>query len=163
MQSTLQWKKGLFKCTFQLFAGGFPVGQLKDSEFSRTAYGQLNHTEIAFQRCEGLHSKVNMLDTLSHQTIGKITFNPWYPKATIHLGKQKAYWSFSNLRETRWKITDSEGVIVAYKGWSGKGEMTILEQDELLILAGLYISNYYWRLAAVLIAIILPAILIPIL
>lgn len=163
MQNTLSWKKGLFKCTFQLFAGGYPVGQLKDSEFSRTAHGRLNNKEVAFRRCEGWRTKVEILDKKDTSRIGQISFNPWYPKATIHLGNQEVYWSFSNLWETRWKITDSEGLIVTYKGWSGKGEMTIMEQDDLLVLAGLYISNYYWRLAAILFAIILPTTIFPLL
>lgn len=163
MQSTLHWKKGLFGCTFRLFAEGYEIGQLKDSEFSRKAYGRLNQREVTFQRCENLHTKIKIQNTQNGQDLGLITFNPWYPKATIHLGRQKAYWTFSNLWETRWKITDEDGVMVAYKGWSGKGEMTILEQDDLLVLAGLYISNYYWRLAAIYIAVLLPAVLFPIL
>lgn len=163
MHNTLHWKKGLFNCTFELLAGGYPVGQLKDSEFSRKAYGQLNNKEITFQRCEGLHTKINISETDTGRKLGIITFNPWYPKATIHLGSQEVYWTFSNIWETRWKITDEEGVIVAYKGWQGKGEMTILEQDDLLVLAGLYISNYYWRMAAILIAVIFPVIFFPLL
>ncbi|PHN00864.1 hypothetical protein [Flavilitoribacter nigricans] len=163
MQSTLQWKKGLFKCTYELSAAGFPVGHLKDSELSRKAYGRLNNKEVTFQRCEGLHTRINMLETQSNRPIGTITFNPWYPKATIHLEDQQFYWTFSNIWETRWKITDQDGAIVHFRGWSGRGEMTILEQDDLLVLTGLYISSYYWRLAAIMIAIIFPVIFFPLL
>lgn len=159
MQNILHWQKGLFQCSFQLLANDQTVGKLKDSEFTRTAHGQLNHTELVFRSCEGLHSHAEILDPLNRQVIGKIRFNPWYPKATISYGGQTYTWKFSNIWETRWKVYNEAGVNLSFQGWSGKGKvLTNQDQEDALVLISLYISNYYWRMTAIYLACLLPVI-----
>ncbi|MCB0634364.1 MAG: hypothetical protein R2824_18975 [Saprospiraceae bacterium] len=159
MQNVLHWQKGIFQCNFRLMANDQIIGHLKDSEFSRIATGRLNTTEISFKRLEGLHSYADILDPLNRQPIGSVRFNAWYPQATIRYGEQIYYWKFVNILETQWKVYNEDGVLLAYKGWSGKGKVLINQQEERLILAGLYISSYYWRMTAILLAFSLPVLL----
>jgi hypothetical protein len=48
-------------------------------------------------------------------------------------------------------------VLVKYTGSITKGTIESVEQDEMLLLSGLFITNYYWQITvAVMIAIFIP-------
>lgn len=148
----LNWKKPIFGCSFKLFSGETEVGKLKDSEFSRTATGSLNNQHLKFITRGHLHPCVEIRDQNTNETVGKINFNVWYPKAKIVFKIDSATWKFSNLWETRWKLSNNQGLDMRFRGHAHKGSVKLSETNDAMVLAGLYISNYYWRLAAVLIA-----------
>ena len=154
--STLKWKKPIFGCSFKIFSDNNQVGQLKDSEFSRTATGSLNDQHLKFTTKGHLHPRVEIRDVNTNEIVGKISYNVWYPKAQIVYKDQVAIWKFSNLWETRWGLSNRQGLKLAFNGHAHKGSIKLNETNDALVLAGLYISNYYWRLTAVIIACIMP-------
>lgn len=156
MQSILNWQKGIFSCTYQVLLGGRQIGQLKDSEWSRFAHGHMLNTFLTFKICNGLRDTASIVDTESQRQIGTIRFSLWYPKARIEYGDQLAYWKFSNLWECNWKIYRGHTTLITLRGWRSKGTLENQHLDEVLVLAGLYVANYYRRLTAVLIASFLP-------
>ncbi len=49
MQTYLNWKKGLFSSTYNIYSNGILLGELKDKQFSQTATGQLNGKKYIFK------------------------------------------------------------------------------------------------------------------
>lgn len=146
---TLSWKKGMFKCAYQLMSGTEKVGELKPNRFTTSATGKIEDESYYFKVCEGLRNRVEIIDLNTKETIGKVRFSHWWPKATIELNGETYQWKFSNLFETRWKITDSEQNRVDYKGWTCSGNMQGQLSNHLMSLTGLFISTYYWQMSAI--------------
>ncbi len=156
----LKWKKRLLSCTFQLFVNDHEVGHLKDSELSRSAIGELNNKRYRFSTHGHLNPKTEIYDLQENRKVGQIQYNSWYPKARIEYKGQISQWKFSNLWETRWRIFDESGTAVQFAGWENKGSIKIHLLDEALVLAGLHISNRYWRMAGILVGALFPLIFI---
>lgn len=153
---TLNWKKPLLGCSFKLFSNKIEVGQLKDSEFSKSAFGTLNDQNLKFTKKSHFHSRTEIRDIAANEIVGKISFNSWYPKAKIEYKGQVAIWKFRNIWETRWGLSNNQGLNLAFTGHAHKGSVKLTEANDALVLAGLYVSNYYWRLSAVLVSCVLP-------
>jgi len=156
MTTTLNWKKPLLSCSFKLFSNQIEVGQLKDSEFSRSAFGSLNGQNLKFTSKGHLHPRTEIRDMESNEVVGRISYNVWYPKAQIEYKGQIAFWKFSNHWGNKWGLFNSQGLKLSFKGHSYKGSIKLNEANDAMVLAGLYVSNYYWRLTAVIIASLLP-------
>ena len=152
----LKWRRRLLGCTFQLFSGEKQIGHLKDSELSRSATGEINGQHFKFVTVGHFHPKTHIVDPVSNTKIGQIKYNSWYPKAQIMHNGATTTWKFSNIWETRWKLFNQEDQRMSFKGHTTKGSIQTSELDNLLILAGLYVSNYYWRLSAIIIASLSP-------
>jgi hypothetical protein len=152
---TITWTKKLFRCSYELLSEGMSIGRLKDNEFSQSVTAELNDKRFAF-KTNGWGHKAKIIDLDSNEQIGTISFGHWLPKATINYYDKVAEWKFSNLWETRWKIFDNNGSKLKYKGWQGSGSVEVQENDELLILAGLFVSNHYWKMAFLYVMIFFP-------
>lgn len=151
----LSWKKGFFKCAYQILSGSEKVGELKSSRFTLSATGKLADEHYKFQVKEGLCNRVEIIDLSTKETVGRVRFGRWLPTATIDYQGETYKWKFSNLFETRWKITDSQQNTLNYKGWSCSGSTQGNLPPNLITLTGLFISTYYWQMSAIYAAIII--------
>ncbi len=156
MNTKLNWKKEFFKCTYEIFSQGLSVGKLKESFMKQTAEGELYDKKIVFKTTGFLKQETQIIDPVSQKVIGKIVYNSWMTKATIEYADTIVNWKYENVWNTRWSISDNNRMLVKYTGSSSGGEIGANTQDELLILTGLFITNYYWQttLAVILIALI---------
>jgi hypothetical protein len=78
-------------------------------------------------------------------------------KATIELSDRKIFWKYDNVWNTKWSLFDSEGIQIQYQGSSFNGKIEFNSQDDLLVLTGLFITNYYWQITiAVFAAVFIP-------
>ncbi len=155
----IKWSKKLFRCTIELISNGIKVGQLKDNEFTNSAVGYLNEKQYAFKmNWWGHHTKI--IDLSKGERVGHIKFGWWLPNATIDYDGLTAQWKFSNILEKKWQVSGKEGTKLKSTGWQGSGAVEILYPNELLVLSGIYISNYYWKMAGVYAAIMLPLFLL---
>lgn len=152
----ISWKKGFFKCAFSIFSDNEKVGELKPSRFTLSATGQIDQERYKFRVREGMTNRVEIIDLNTQEQVGRVRFGHWLPKATIEFKGETYRWKFSNLWETRWKITDANANAVSYKGWSCAGSIDSAVPANLLTLTGLFISNYYWQMAAIYMAIFIP-------
>lgn len=159
MTTTLQWKKGLFKCAYQLFEKDRVVGKLKESPWSiGSAHGSLNEHKLHF-KVKGAFTQVAVItDKLTGQRIGQVKFNCWWPKARIIINGSEYEWKFKNVLSSRWKISSiGTNEIMDYRGASWKGSMQSETIDnDALTLTGLFVANFYWQMAAVYIACFTP-------
>jgi hypothetical protein len=149
MEAKLNWKKGIFKETYEIYSNGLLVGTLKENLWKQMAYGELNGKKVIFKTHGFLKQETQIIDPSSNLIIGNITYNSWMTKV--------ANWKYDNAWNTKWSISNSEGVQIQSQGSSSKGTIEHQTQDDLLILSGLFVTNYYWQVSiAVMIAVIIP-------
>lgn len=153
--SQITWKKGLFRCVYQLQSAGKNIGRLKPSWKSLSATAMLDDSQYRFSVSE-LKGHTLVIDQSSGETVARIKFGHWLPKATIHYQGKIYQWSLSNLWETRWKISGENGTLFRYKGWSCRGSVDASASIDLLTLTGLFISHYYWQMTTIYVAVFLP-------
>lgn len=157
MQTGLSWKKGVFSNLYTIYSNGVLVGQLKDKSFTQSGIGVLNNKEYLFETKGFLNQKTHIIDTAENKTVGEITYNGWRTKATITINDKTINWKYDNGWNTKWSISDSEGINIKYAGSSTSGQIETNTNDALLLLSGLFITNYYWHMTIiVLIAIFIP-------
>ena len=157
MQTNLIWKKGLFSNLYSIYSNGELIGKLKDKTFSQTANGEFNGKEYKFKTKGFLKQHTEIIDSLENKVIGEITYNNWMTKATISVNSKKISWKYNNIWNTKWSLFDTEGINIKYSGSSTKGQIDSNVDDALLILSGLFVTNYYWQMTiAVLVAVFVP-------
>jgi hypothetical protein len=157
MKSILTWKKGIFKNTFEIYSSDSLIGTLKENSWKQTATGELNGTKISFRTKGFFTPETEISDSERNNPIGKITYNTWKTKATIEYNNKSAEWKYDNFLNTKWSLSNSEGVMLQYNGSFSKGEIEVFKQDEILLLAGLFITNYFWQISSmVILAVLLP-------
>jgi hypothetical protein len=159
METILNWKKGIFKDHFEIFSYGALVGSLKEKTWKQVVYGELNGKKVVFKTKGFFKQETQIIDQDTHVVLGKITYNSWMTKATIEFANKVFNWKYENAWNTKWSIGDKEGMKIQYQGSSSKGVIVDQTQDDLLILSGLCVINYYWQtFVVIMIAIIVPII-----
>lgn len=157
MNSIINWKKGIFKNTFEIYSSDTLIGTLKENSWKQTATGELNGTKISFRTKGFFTPETEISDTERNIPIGKITYNTWKTKATIEYNNKSAEWKYDNFMNTKWSLSNSNGVMLRYSGSFSKGEIEVLTHDEILLLSGLFITNYFWQISSmVILAVLLP-------
>jgi hypothetical protein len=157
MQTNLKWEKNFFSDLYCIYSNGQQVGILKDKTFSQTANGELNGKKYTFKTKGFFKQHTEIIDHIENKVIGEITYNNWMTKATILVDNKTIYWQYDNLWNTKWSIFNSEGIKIHYSGSFTSGQIDSNIEDALLLLSGLYVTNYYWQMtAAVLVAVFVP-------
>lgn len=85
---------------------------------------------------------------------GLATAADWMTKATISIFDKTFIWKYENIWNTKWSVIDSEGISINYSGDSTSGKIESTLEDDLLLLTGLFVTNYYWQITIVIIFII---------
>ncbi len=157
MKTTLNWEKGIFNSTYKIYSEENLVGNLKGKTWKQSADGELNGGKYSFKTKGFFKQETQIFDTDKNTVIGKITYNSWMTKAKIKYSDKVINWKYTNAWNTKWSLFDSEGVQIKYHGSSSKGKIEFEEQDDLLVLTGLYITNYYWQITIfAIIAVFIP-------
>jgi hypothetical protein len=149
MEKFLTWKNRVFKSSYQIFSGETPVGKLKPDRCSRQGIGELNGKEYLFETKGFFNQETVIFNPNTKLQTGKIAYNTWQTKATIEYDGKVYFWKYNNSWNTKWSISDSATLLVRYHGSFTKGEIEISSYNELLILTGLYITNYFWQMSSI--------------
>lgn len=162
MKSQLTWKCSFLGNTTNIYSHGIPAGRLTENCFKQTATGELNGKRYTFRTNGFLQQQTNIIDDETNSLIGSISYNSWRTRAEIRLANKIVHFRYDNAWNTRWSLFDATGVhYYRFKGSNSKGNVEFDEQDELLVLSGLYVTNYYWQMSvAVAIAIFVPLIVV---
>lgn len=154
MKTSLEWRKGLFSSTYRITKEGRPVGELIEHTFAQTADGELNGKKYTFRTKGFLNQKTDIIDRRTGDVIGGIEYNAWMTKATLSFGPRKVLWKYTNMWNTKWSIYDSDSIKIDYSGSTSGGQIESSVDDELLLLSGLFVTNYYWQLTAIILAVV---------
>lgn len=157
MQTQFSWKKSLFSNLYSIYSNGQQIGKLKNSTFSQTSSGEINGKEYIFKTKGFFRQHTEIIDAYENRVIGEITYNNWMTKATISIDNKTISWKYDNVWNTKWSIFNSEGVNIKYAGSSTKGQIDSNSNDELLLLSGLFVTNYYWQTTvAIIVVMVVP-------
>lgn len=147
MKTNLNWKKGFFKSTYEIFNFSMTVGKLKQKTWSLSADGELNGKMFFFKSKGFFKHKTEIIDTAKNTIIGEVSYSSWKHKATIEYSGKTMEFKFINFWNTKWNLYDSNGTIISYSGNSFKGTIESEGQNEMFVLAGLYIACYFWQIS----------------
>ena len=157
MKMQLHWKRGALSSTYQILSKGQSIGQLQDNSFKRYSDGEIRKKKYRFHT-EGLfkqHTKI--IDQESSQVIGSIQYNSWMSKAEIKIHERSYHWKYDNAWQTKWSISDEKGVLLNFAGGMRKGSIEGKDPDDLHVLTGLFVTNYYTQVGiTVLVAVFIP-------
>ena len=155
MPKQLNWNKKTFSNLFKIYSKGQQVGKLNSKSFSSNASAEFNNEKYTFITSGFFDPTTKIYDLAEKKFIGKIIYNSWRTKATINLNDKISYWKYENIWNTKWRISDEEGIQISYQGSSSGGNIQTNTDDSLLLLSGLFIINYYWQTSIVIFMVIL--------
>ena len=153
---TLTWKKGLFSCTYTIFSGNTQIGSLCNKSFSQTSEAEMNGKKYTF-RTKGIFKQSTQVFDEFDNLLGDIQYNSWMTKAQININSKYYYWKYNTAWNTKWTMQgeDKTQINACINSFSGSIETNT--DDELAILSGLYVTNYYMHLTiAVMVAVFIP-------
>lgn len=157
MQLKLRWKKSPLSDLYRIYDNGEQIGKLKNRTFSQTAVGDLHGREYTFRTKGFFKQHTEIIDSSESRVIGEIRYNSWMTKANITSDNKTINWKYDNLWNTRWSIFNSEGIKIQYSGSSTNGHIDSNTDDSMLLLSGLYVTNYYWQMTlAILLVVFIP-------
>jgi hypothetical protein len=155
----IHWKKKFFSTCTNIYSGERIIGKLSENSWKQTADGECYNKRYRFKTSGIFKQKTTVYELNGNREIGKITYNSMMSKAEIHYPDQIYHWKYDNLWQTRWSLTDDSGNKMEFHGRTHTGFIRLENEDALLILTGLFITNYYQQMLVV----IMAAIFIPIL
>jgi len=157
MKTILNWKRGTFSTTYKIFSDEQGIGELQNFAFKQTSQGSIGRKKYTF-RTKGLFKQeTQILDGDNNEPIGNITYGSRMTKATIQLSDRTVNWKYDNGWQTRWSLFDEQGVHMKFAGGATKGTIECEEIDDLLVLTGLFVTNYYQQaMIAVIVAVFIP-------
>lgn len=160
MLNKLNWKRGFFKETYEIFSGSTLIGSFKENPWKQKAFGELHGKNFEFKSKGFFSQTTEIIELSSNSVIGRIVYGKWRTKSTLELFSGKNYnWMYDNTWNTKWSLSGPDNKHISYKCSSTKGEIEYENMDELLILTGLFIANYYSQnTTAIIIAVMIPII-----
>jgi hypothetical protein len=145
MKTTLSWKKGLMNRNFKIFSGENRVGSLKVNSLTNSGDGELNGKKIQFKTKGFFKQETQIFDLEDKTTIGKIVYNSWLTNARIEYHDNILYWQYDDGGSTKCILNDSDGKQITYQRTSNNGRIELEILNDILVLTGLFITNYYWK------------------
>ncbi len=155
MKTILHWNKGFLNQDYKIYSNDTLVGTLKGQTWSRNAEAKINSRKLWFKVNGVFNQDIQIIDAENDLVIGTIKYNTWMTKATIDYPGGVANWKYNNFWCTKFCITDNEGKEINYHGSSSGGRIEFDNHNDLMILSGLYLLNYYWQKSVTLLLVIL--------
>jgi hypothetical protein len=157
MKTVLHWKKGTFSTTCRISAGDEIIGELTNHAFKQIAHGVIRNRRYRFQTKGLFKQETQIIDGESDQVIANITYNSMMSKATIQFKDRTVNWKYDNGWQTRWSLYDNLSIYMKFAGGHSKGTIEYEEEDDLLVLTGMFVTNYYQQATiAIMVAVFIP-------
>ena len=157
MKTTLSWKRGTFSSTCRIFSGEDIIGELANYTFKQTAEGVIRNKRYLF-RTKGLFKQeTRIIDGESDQLIGTISYSSMMSKASIQFKDRTINWKYDNGWQTRWSLFNEHLTLMKFAGGHSKGTIECNEENDLLVLTGMFVTNYYQQaMIAIMVAVFIP-------
>lgn len=148
METHYTWRTRFFRRGFEIYQNDNVVGEVKNKSFERRTSGELNGRKLMFETKGFFRQEHRIIDQKDDKEIVQIVFNIWKTKTTIKYDNKDYLWQYDNFWNTKWSISNENGVLIRYQSSFSSGEITSYTGDEVLILAGLFIKDYFKQRAA---------------
>ncbi|WP_159475298.1 hypothetical protein [Dyadobacter sp. 3J3] len=146
----LQWKSSLSGKETRIFRGKVIAGLLKKSIWKDDGYGELNGHMLRFETKGFLHRTTRILDIEGKVELGKIEYKTWKSTAVVTFESESYEWKFDSWVRKKWQISNGANSAVFSKTslWKSEGEIETEDISPAMILTGLFIYGYFWKIAA---------------
>ncbi|WP_029289073.1 hypothetical protein [Pedobacter sp. R20-19] len=155
MEKILNWRKGLFDSNYQVFEDAlikFSLNffSLKNSAIATTQSG------IYLLKSEGYSKPESKILNNKNEVLAIIRYDWLGFKAKIYCTTGEEFdWSFQNSWFSRWSVNNHKNKQIIYNSSSSSGLIHTNTEDDLLMVAGLFIREYYTRLLYALIIVMI--------
>ena len=139
----INWKKGLFSSKYRLFDNNIEVGEFRQPALGSTSLGMINEVKLRFKKKGLFSSETEITDFNSNQSIGTIKFNSLGNKAEIKIDNKKYLWEYDDFWNSKWSISENGQQLINSKSSTTSGYIESTIENELLMLSGFYVYNYY--------------------
>jgi len=118
---------------------------MKENTWKNSAVGELNGQPVSFITHGFFNQETQIIDSINQAIIGRITYNSLRTSAEISYKGNNYHWKNENWTHSRWSLYQHDGKKIAYHGSNTKGELETEIDDNLLVLTGLFVANYFWQ------------------
>lgn len=158
MERLLTWRKGIFDSNYQLYTNSEIKGSLIFSSWKNNARGIASKNY--YFTTEGFLNPITKIRDENHHQIGVITYNSWKLKATVTFNDlDHASWGYTNSWLSQWTISNHRDKHIHYHSSTGAGTAQSNNDDELLLLSGLYIREFFSRALILIVIAVFVAVL----
>ncbi|MCX2430834.1 MULTISPECIES: hypothetical protein [unclassified Pedobacter] len=146
MEKILNWRKGLLDSNYQVFEDmllkfSLNFFSLKNSAIATTQSG------IYLLKSEGYSTPESKILNNKNEVLAVIRYDWLGFKARIFCTSGDEFdWSFQNSWFSRWSVNDHKNKQIIYNSASGSGLIHSNTEDDLVMVAGLFIREYYIRI-----------------
>lgn len=159
MSKFINWKSNWLSGNFQLFADGVQKGMITFETWKSNAESMLDDKNYQFVNEGFWQSRTKVIDRKTGGVVAIITYDSWKSKAVISLKSGEQYeWKSTGVWQAQWTLSNYKDAHIAYSASSNCGAISSDTDNELLIIAGLFIKQIYNKRAIVLVACIIPII-----
>jgi hypothetical protein len=157
MKTVLNWKKGTFSTTSHIYYGEKKIGELRNYTFKQTSEGFIRNKKYRFQTKGLFKQETRILDGTGNQVLGTISYGSMMSRATIRFKYRTVSWKYNNGWQTRWSLFNDQGILMKFAGSFSKGSIECNEEDDLLVLTGMFVTNYFQQaMIAIMVAVFIP-------
>jgi len=146
MEQVLYWRKGLFDSNYQVF----DQQQLKFSmNFSSWQNSAIATTQsgIYLLKSEGFSKPETRILNNQNETLATITYDWLGFKARVVFASGEILdWRYQNSWLSRWSLNNLKDKQILFSASAGNGNIHSNVNDDMLVLTGLFIREYYSRL-----------------
>ncbi|WP_175636456.1 hypothetical protein [Pedobacter ghigonis] len=146
MEQVLYWRKGLFDSNYQVF----DQQQLKFSmNFSSWQNSAIATTQsgIYLLKSEGFSKPETRILNNQNETLATITYD-WlgFKARVVFASGETLDWRYQNSWLSRWSLNNLKDKQILFSASAGNGNIHSNVNDDMLVLTGLFIREYYSRL-----------------
>lgn len=147
MEKVVNWTKGIFDSSYQIFCNGQICGNLMFETWNNNAIGIMSQKNYHF-KCSGWFNTVTTIYDDQHFNLGTIHFNFWQLKAVVNLKNETPLsWNYTNGWLSQWSISNYQNTHLQYKAKNGTGTVSGQNIDhEFTLIVGLYIKEFFARI-----------------
>jgi hypothetical protein len=146
MEQILYWRKGLFDSNYQVFEQQQLKFSMNFTSWQNSAIAT-TQTGIYLLKSEGFSKPETRILNNQNEVLATITYHWLGFKAKIVFASGEAFdWSYQNSWLSRWSLNNLKDKQILFNASAGNGNIHTNVNDDMLIVAGLFIREYYSRI-----------------
>ncbi|KQM70025.1 hypothetical protein ASE74_23750 [Pedobacter sp. Leaf216] len=146
MEQVLNWRKGLFDSNYQVVNNGLLRFSLNFSSWKNSAIAT-TQGGIYLLKSEGFSKPETKIVDNKNTVLAVITYDWLNFKAKIIFATGETFdWSYQNSWLSRWSLNNHKDKQILYNASAGNGLIHTNVDDDMVVLCGLFIREYYSRL-----------------
>ncbi len=146
IEKILHWRKGLFDSNYQVSENALLAFSINFSSFKNSAIAT-TQKGIYLLRSEGYSNPETKIFNQKNEVLAVIRYDWISFKAKIICTSGEEFdWSYQNSWLSRWSVNNHKDKQVIYNSSSGGGLIHSNIEDDMVVMAGLFIREYYTRI-----------------